>query len=57
MINQLGKKIICGPLSPIASLAFDFISSYENIGTLQRSGKTRAGKNQIKMKLILSVKM
>ena len=29
MIKQIGKKIICGPLSPIASLAFDFISSYE----------------------------
>ena len=29
MINQLGKKIICGPLSPIASIAFGFISSYE----------------------------
>ena len=28
MIKQIGKKIICGPLSPIASLAFDFISSY-----------------------------
>lgn len=29
MIKQIGKKIICGPLSPIASLAFDSISSYE----------------------------
>lgn len=29
MVKQIGKKIIYGPLSPMASLAFDFISSYE----------------------------
>lgn len=28
MIKQPGKKIICGPLSPMASIAFDIISSY-----------------------------
>lgn len=34
-----------------------YIEFLMNIGILQRSGKTRDGRNPIKMKLILSVKM
>ena len=29
MVKQIAKKITCGPMSPIASGAFDYISSRE----------------------------
>ena len=29
MVKQIAKKITCGPMSPIASWAFDYISSRE----------------------------
>lgn len=56
MVKQIAKKITCGPMSPIASWAFDYISSRE-YRYYTKNGKNRAGKSQSKMKLILFAKM